>query len=137
MKFFEKVESSFKASLKGQETVDILIYYWGIPAYLFTYFIIERIIKMNSIRFIDITLSLITASYFAWHIYALRKCAPKKPKISDEEKKALRIEARKTLGKRMWRKFMLQEPMTKWDPVFVSIVVDVFSIAIFVGYSAS
>jgi len=134
MKLFDKIETSFKASLKGEETVHNLIYWWGIIGYLVAYFIIDRIVKISDIRLVDIMVSLITSAYFAWHIYALKKCAPKKPKLTKEEKKLLREEARKNLGKKVMRKLLLQEPMTQWDPVFVSIVIDLFSIAIFVGY---
>lgn len=135
MKFLDKIEASFRASLRGEETINNLIYYWGITAYLVSYFIIDRIIKINNILFIDITLSLLTTAYFMWHIYALKKCSPKKPQLTKEEKEAIRAERRRDFSKRFFRKLFLQESITKWDPVFITIVVDLFSIAVFLGYA--
>lgn len=134
MKLLDKIENSFRASLKGEESINNLIYYWGITAYLFSYFVTDRIVKINSIRFIDITISLLMVAYFIWHIYALKKCSPKKPKLTKEEKAAIRAEKRKEFGKRFLRKLFLQESVGKWDPVLVTIVVDLFSIAVFLGY---
>ena len=91
--FVGKIEKSFTAALKGEEQVKNLIYYWGISSYLFFYFVVEKTIKSVDLKFIDISLSAIAIIYFAWHVYVLRKCSPKKPKISKEEKKRLRKEA--------------------------------------------
>jgi hypothetical protein len=135
MKLLDKIETSFKASLKGEEKVENLIYYWGITAYLISYFIIDRIIQINNIRFIDITISLLTIAFFIWHIYAIKKCSPKKPKLTKEEKQAIREQARRELGKKLLRKLFLQESITKWDPAFITIIVDVFSISVFLSYA--
>jgi hypothetical protein len=134
MTLLEKIETSFKASLRGEETIDNLIYYWGITAYLFSYFVTDSIIKFNNIRFIDVTLSALTVSYFVWHIYAMKKCAPKKPQLTKEEKQAIRAEKRRELGKKILRKLLLQEPISKTNPAFITIVVDLFSIAVFLSY---
>lgn len=132
--FFNKIAASYKAAMKGEETVKNVIWKWGFIGYLVSYFIVDRIIKINDIRFIDIVLSLLMIVYFSWHIYVLRKCAPKKPKLSVEEKKLLRLEARRQFFKKFARKLFLQEPITKWNPVFVATVVDLFSVAIFLSY---
>ncbi len=129
-----KVESSFKAAMKGEESLHNLIWWWGVTSYLLSYFVIDRVIKINNIRSIDIIISVLMSVYFAWHIYVLKKCSPKKPVLSKEEKKKLRQEARKEFGKKFLRKLFLQEPISKWNPVLVTAVVDIFGISTFLGY---
>jgi hypothetical protein len=135
--FFNKIESSFKAAMRGEENLSNLIWKWGLISYLLSYFVIDRIIKINDIRFVDVIISLLMTVYFGWHIYVLRKCSPKKPKLSAEEKKLLRLEARRQFTKKLLRKLFLQEPITKWDPVFVATVIDLFSLAIFLNYAVN
>lgn len=129
-----KVKNSFKDALKGKETVNNVIYYWGVIGYLVAYFIVNKAIVASKLIVVDIILSVIAICYFVWHFYVLKKCSPKKPKISKEEKKRLRAEARKGRSKRFFRKLFLKEPITKWDPVMVSFVADVFCITQFAGY---
>ena len=129
-----KIETSFKAANKGTESLSCLIYWWGIIGYLVAYFIADRIIKINEVRFVDVAVSSLMIVYFAWHFYALKKCSPKKIKLSKEEKKLQKAQARAELGKKFMRKLLLQEPITKWDPVFIEMVIDVFSIANFASY---
>jgi len=132
--FFNKIETSFKAATKGEESVHNMIWWWGVCGYMVAFFIANRIVKVSDSRIIDILVSLLMVIYFAWHFYAMRKCAPKKPKLSKEEKKRLREERRKDFGKRLARKFFLQESITKWDPIFIVLVIDAFSIATFLQY---
>jgi hypothetical protein len=132
--FFNKIETSFKAATKGEESVHNMIWWWGVCGYMVAFFIANRIVKVSDSRIIDILVSLLMVIYFGWHFYAIKKCAPKKPKLSKEEKKKLREEARKDFGKRLARKFFLQESITKWDPIFIVLVIDVFSIATFLQY---
>ncbi|MBM5781968.1 MAG: hypothetical protein FJ368_00925 [Pelagibacterales bacterium] len=132
--FFEKIKLSFKASLKGEENPKVLIYYWGLVSWFTAFFVIDKIIKINDIRVIDVSVSILTIIYFVWHIYVLKKCSPKKPKLTKEEKKKLKEEARKEIGKKLLRKLFLQEPIRKWDLIFVSMVFDAFCIAQFLGY---
>jgi len=129
-----KVETSFKAALRGEEDVNTLMYRWGAISYIIAYFIVNKAIMAIDLRFIDITLSVLAICYFAWHFYVLRKCTPKKPEISKEEKQRLKIEARKDMGKRFLRKLLLKEPISKWNPNTVCLVTDVFCIAQFMGY---
>jgi hypothetical protein len=131
---FKKIKSSFKASIKGEESITTLIRWWGIPAYLITFFVISRIILAYDQRFVDVTISLLTAVYFIWHIFALKKCSPKKPKLTKEEKALLKREARKNFGKKVLKKLLLQESLTKWDPVIVTMVIDIIFITQFLGY---
>ena len=131
---FNKVKTSFKAATKGEESVQNVIWWWGVCGYLGAFFIANRIVKISNIRIIDILVSLLMIIYFSWHFYAMRKCAPKKPKLSKEEKKRLREEARKDFTKKLARKFFLQESITKWDPILVVLAIDAFSIATFLQY---
>jgi hypothetical protein len=64
----------------------------------------------------------------------LRKCSPKKPKLTKEEKELLKEQSKKERGKKFLRKLFLQEPITQTDPVFVTMVIDIFFIAHFGGY---
>ncbi len=129
-----KIETSFKASLKGEETINNLIRWWGIVGYLVVFFVVNKAIKLIHVHFAVVTISALVICYFSWHIYALKKCSPKKIKLSKEEKKKISEENHKELGKKLVRKFFLQESVTKWNPVLVSIVIDAYCIAQFVGY---
>lgn len=129
-----KIETSFRAAMRGEELIHKLVWWWGLMGYLVAYFIVDRLIRINNLAFIDSVLSLLMVAYFSWHVYVVKKCSPKKPKLSKEEKKKLREESRKDFGKRMMRKLFLQESITKWDPAFVSIIVDLFCIASFLTY---
>lgn len=129
-----RIETSFKAAMRGEELIRRLVWWWGLIGYLVAYFVVDRIIKINNIVFIDVVLSLLTVVYFSWHVYVLKKCSPKKPILSKEEKKRAREESRKDFGKRMMRKLFLQESISKWDPAFVSTIIDLFCIASFLTY---
>lgn len=129
-----KIEDSFTRAMKGEESVNIVIWWWGIIAYLFAYFVLDKTIKAVDIRAIDILISLLATIYFCWHFYILRKCRPKQPKLSKEEKKIQKMKNRKEFGKKFLRKLFLQESITKWDPILITLVIDVFCIAHFFGY---
>jgi quinol-cytochrome oxidoreductase complex cytochrome b subunit len=131
---FSKIKESFKAALSGQETTNNLIRWWGVIAYLVAFFIFDGVIKMLNIYAVTVVLSVIAIIYFAWHIYVLKKCSPKNPKLTKEEKQKIKEEKRKDLGKKIMRKLFLQESITKWDPIFVTIVIDAFCIAQFLSY---
>lgn len=128
---FKTIEHSFTNATKGTENLNIVIWYWGIIAYLVAYFIINKAIHAIDIHFIEIAISVLTAIYFAWHIYAVKKCSPKKIKLSKEDKKRQKIENKHKRVKSMMRKLLLQEPITKWNSVKVTIVMDLLCIAIF------
>ena len=98
-----RIETSFKAAMRGEELIRRLVWWWGLIGYLVAYFVVDRIIKINNIVFIDVVLSLLTVAYFSWHVYVLKKCSPKKPILSKEEKKRAREESRKDFGKRKQR----------------------------------
>lgn len=128
----DKVETSFIMAMKGEEKISRVIYIWGVIGWLVAYFIANRLIKIIDVQIIDFAICIVISAYFVWHIYVTKKCAPKKEKLSKEEKKKLKMEGRNN-GSFM-RKFLLQESITKWDPVKFSYVVDVFCIAQFMGY---
>jgi len=132
--FLQKVKSSFQAANRGEETMRNLMWRWGATGYCLAYFVIDPIIKAVNIHAIDVIISLLAVCYFAWHFYVIKKCMPKEPKLSPEEKKKIRQEKRKELPKKLLRKIMLQEPISKFDPIFTVKIVDLFCIAIFLGY---
>lgn len=131
---FAKIEASFKRAMNGEERLETVIWWWGVLGYLVAYFIVDKIVKVSDLRSIDIIVSILTVIYFSWHIYVLRKCAPKKPQLSKEEKERIRLEQRRLRWKKFLRKLFLQEPISKWDPVVVTMVTDVFVIACFLDY---
>lgn len=129
-----KIKSTFRKATFGQESLSNMIWRWGLLGYLAAYFVFNKIIKLVDITFVDILVSLSMIIYFSWHIYSLKKCAPKKPKLNDEEKRKLKEEKKVNFGKSAARKIFLQEPMTSWDPVFVAMIIDITFIAHFLGY---
>lgn len=131
MNLLKVVEKSFTEATKGRENLNIVIWYWGIIAYLVAYFIANNTINAININFVEITISVLMVIYFIWHIYVIKKCSPKKIKLSKEEKKRQKIENRQNRIKSIMKKFLLQEPMTKWNSVKVAIVMDVLCIASF------
>jgi len=129
-----KVDASFRASLKGQENISVLIRWWGFLGYAFFYFVIDSAILKINIAFIDLVLSWIGVIYFLWHIFVMIKCSPKKPKLTPEEKKKLREEKLRNAPRAFMRKLLLQESITKWNPVAMTIAADILFFANFLGY---
>lgn len=132
--FFFKIEASFKKAMRGEESVQILIWWWGVIGYLVAFFIARKLIRAINFHVADVVISLLMITYFSWHFYVLKKCAPKKPKLTTEEKRRLKEERRREMGKRVMRKLFLQEPITKWDPVLITLVIDVFCVVNFFHY---
>jgi hypothetical protein len=132
--FFKKIEGSFKRAMKGEEKINNVIWLWGAIFYVVAFFGIDTAIKRVDIMSFDMLLSVMTVGYTAWHVYILRKCAPKKPKLSKEEKKRLKAEARRDAGKRFLRKLFLKEPIVKSNPVFVALIMDLLVITHFLEY---
>ena len=129
-----RIEDSFKKASRGAESLNTVIWWWGAIAYVFAFFISDKLIKLVNLYSFDIILSVLMLAYFIWHIYALKKCEPKKPELTKEEKKRLKEEARRQLGKKLLRKLFLQEPLTETNPVLISIVIDLYFAAHFAGY---
>ncbi len=129
-----KIKSAFKKATAGQESPSYMIWRWALLGYLAAYFVFNKIILSVDLVLVDALISVSVIVYFSWHIYALKKCAPKKPKLSDEEKRKLKEEKKLNFGRSAARKLFLQEPLTSWDPIFVTMVIDVIFIAHFLGY---
>ncbi len=131
---FSKIEASFRAAMKGEETINRLIWRWGVIAYFIAYFVANKIVRISNLKSVDVAVSILMMIYFAWHIYVLKKCSPKKPKLTKEEEKVMRAERRRNFGKSLMRKLFLKESVTEWDPVFITIIIDLFCIANFLSY---
>jgi len=132
--FIKSIELSFDKANKGQEQLNIIIYWWGVLAYLIAYFVLNKIIFLVHIKTIDILVSILACIYFIWHIFVLHKCKPKKPELSDEEKKKIELERKKEMPKKIIRKIFLREPIFKWNIISVITAVDLFAVAHFSGY---
>lgn len=130
-RFLEKTEDSFKKSNKGLEDPKILIRYWGIPAYLFFFFIVRQLIFAIDFFAVDLILSSFVIVYCSWHIFALIKCKPKKVKLTKEEKEELKKNRAKRLSKSFVKKLLLQESISRWDPISITIAADVYFILLF------
>jgi hypothetical protein len=131
-KLLEKAEDSFKRSNKGLEDTKILIRYWGIPVYLFFFFVVRELIFAIDFFAVGLILSSFVIMYCAWHIFALIKCKPKKVKLTKEQKLELKKDRAKRLSKSFVKKLLLQESISKWDPISITIAVDVYFILLFV-----
>lgn len=132
--FFKKIKYSFAQANNGEEDVYLLVNKWGIYSYIIFFFVVDNIVKFNQIKLIDLLISSFAIVYFSWHIYALIKCKPTKPKISDEEKKKIRKEKIKNMPKSFLKKLFLQESIGKWNSVNVSIAADLYFITLFLSY---
>ncbi len=72
-------------------------------------------------------ISIAISAYFIWHIFIIIKCRPKKELLSDEQIENLK----KDRNKRIIRKLLLKEPITKWNPAAVCIAIDLYVIVHF------
>lgn len=131
--FIAKAELSFKKACRGKEEIKILIRYWAIPSYIFFFFGIDSLVVSINFLVIDLVLSSFAVIFFSWHMFAMIKCKPKKKKLTTEEKKELKKNKRKNLSKSVMKKLLLQESITKWDPVTLTIVADFYFFILFLG----
>ena len=70
---FKNIEESFIRANKGLETINILIYRWGICGYLLSYFVINKLIFFANIKTIDVFLALIISNL--QNKYLQKKCS--------------------------------------------------------------
>lgn len=131
---FKKIEESFFLANQGREAMNTIVFYWGLIGYLVAYFIINKSIYFINIRTIDALLSLITISYFVWHIFILFKAKPKKIELTDEEKKLADLAKKEQRSKVIMRKLLLREPIFKWNTVSVVTAMDLLCIAHFSSF---
>lgn len=127
--FFEILKSDFQKIQKGEENIDKVIWLWGGISYIAAFFI-SKLIILIKITFLKWIIAILVIVYFIWHILAVRRCSPKKPELTEEEKAALK----KDRVNRFFRKLFLKEPITKWNSSKFSIVVDLYVIVVFFGY---
>ncbi len=132
--FFEKAEDSFRKSLNGKEDIKVVIRYWGIAAYIFFFFVVKWLIDGLDVQILKFLLAALSVAYFSWHIYAVYKCKPKKEKLTKEQREELKKNRAKNLSTSFARKLLLQESLSKWDPVTITIVTDLFFVITFLGY---
>lgn len=127
---FVKLKTSLVMANEGKESIKKVLWWWGAPFYLISYFITDNFIKWNPIKLFDILISLVNISYFVWHIMAIKKCSPKPPELGEKELK----EKRREILKSFLRKLFLKEPVTNWKIENVFVTVDVFVITIYSLY---
>jgi hypothetical protein len=128
-KYYSTIKCHFDLVHKGKEDLAIVLWVWGGGAYLLSFFINKLVLFIN-LLFIKWIISILVIAYFVWHIIIIRRCAPKKPPLSAEEKEKLK----KDRVKRFMRKLFLREPFTKWDPAIVGIAINFYVIVHFLEY---
>lgn len=127
--FLETIKNDFQKIQKGEEDLNKVIWLWGGLAYVASFFI-SKLVILVKLSFIKWIIAILVITYFIWHILAIRKCSPKNPELTEEEKAALK----KDRVNRFFRKLFLREPITKWNSSTFSIVVDLYIIVVFFGY---
>ena len=128
-KYFSLLKHHFIIAQKGEEDLAIVLWVWGGGAYLLSFFI-NNLILLTKIMFVKWVVAILIITYFIWHIVIVRKCTPKKPPLSKEEKERLK----KDRVNRFFRKLFLKEPITKWNPSVIAIIIDLYVIACFLDY---
>lgn len=129
---FKQITQSLILATKGEEKFDIIKWYWGFLSYIFCFFVIEKIIKIISLKIIAAIFAYLVIGYYVWHIYVSIKCAPKIPKLTKEEKEIKRLKEG-GFGKKLTRKLLLQESFSKLNPRNLLISVDLFMILHFIS----
>lgn len=122
-----KIRASFIKSTKGLESFMVITWYWGAIAFFLAYFIIDTLLRKFNHSFLLYPISFFFIIYFVWHIYATIKCAPKRPKLTKEEKEKLKIQ-NGGATKVFFRKLFLQESITELNSRNVLIAIDIFLI---------
>lgn len=127
--FLEIIKTDFQRIQKGEENLNKVIWLWGGLAYIAAFFI-SKLVILIKIAFVKWLIAILAIIYFIWHILAVRRCSPKEPELTEEEKAALK----KDRVNKFFRKLFLKEPITKWNASTFSIVVDLYIIVVFFGY---
>ncbi len=129
---FKQITQSLILASKGEEKFNIIKWYWGFLSYIFCFFVIEKIIKIISLKIIAAIIAYLVIGYYLWHIYVSIRCAPKIPKLTKEEKEIKRLKEG-GFGKKLTRKLLLQESFSKLNPRNLLISVDLFMILHFIS----
>ncbi|MFT6077001.1 MAG: fatty acid desaturase [Myxococcota bacterium] len=126
---FAKAKKSFFLASKGKEDLKIVLWAWGIGAYV-TSFFVNKLIIFTGIPLMQWIISIIAIAYFIWHIVALKKCSPKKTPLTNAEKE----QYKKDRLKRISNKLLLREPISKWNPAYAQIAFNLYLIVCFSEY---
>ncbi|MFT5702938.1 MAG: hypothetical protein ACJAZX_000670 [Rickettsiales bacterium] len=127
--YFPKLKNSFGLASSGKEELNIVLWLWGGISYVVAFFANAIILSIN-IDLIQLILAIIIISYFIWHIIVIKRCSPKKIRLTKEEK----IQLKNDRYKRWVRKLLLKESFTKSNPALVGMVIDLYIIVCFAGY---
>ena len=120
-------------SSKGEEVFFRVIWFWGVLFYIVSFFL-EKAIQAIFWKFFSFMISLITISYFVWHIYAIHKCKPKRKKLTKIEKKIIKQKAKQQFLKTFMKKLLLQQSWSKWKSETVITAIDLYIILHFATY---
>ncbi|MFT6105911.1 MAG: hypothetical protein ACJA0S_000047 [Rickettsiales bacterium] len=124
-----RARDSFLLASKGKEDLQIVLWGWGVAAYVASFFINKFILFVN-LPIASWVISMLVIAYFIWHIVALKRCTPKKIPLTKEEK----IQLKKDRLKRISNKLLLREPISKWNPSYAEIAFDLYLIVCFAEY---
>lgn len=130
---FNKIENSFNNATKGTEDFNIVIWYWGVIAYIFALLVENYLMGFSRLFVIKAVLSVLFIIYFSWHIYTIHKCKPKKEKLTKEQKMILKQKEKQERFKVLAQKILLQRPMTEWNAPLVLTVIDLYLISKFMS----
>jgi hypothetical protein len=131
--FLKKIKLSLINSTNGTESYAVVSWIWGGLFYFIFLFFAEDFVRNYKFDFIGKSLSALIVLYSIWHIYAVIKCAPKKPKLTEEEIKILKLNRPSFLNS-FSRKLFLQEPITKIESKRILILIDAYLIVHFFGF---
>ena len=129
-KWFKKI---FLVDVSRENSVNILIWIYGPVGYFISYFVINNLIMISKITVVNCVLLAIMIAYFSWHIYQLRKCSVIKKRESKNSQKTVNI-SHYGLARSFFRKFFLQESITKSNPILVAILIDLYFMVNNVNY---
>ena len=80
------IKKHFKLANQGKENLNIAIWVWGGAAYVVSFFLNKLIIFIN-LEAISWIISILALIYFAWHIIIIRRCSPKKKKLTKKRER--------------------------------------------------
>jgi hypothetical protein len=130
IKYFKKI---FTIDTSQEKTANILIWIYGPTGYLISYFVINNLMMTLKAVAANIILLAIIITYLSWHIYQLRKCSIIKRELLKKSQTTINT-PHHSLTKSFLRKLFLQESLTKSDPIFVAILIDLFFIVNSIDY---
>ena len=131
--FLNIIKISFINSTKGLESFAVVAWGWGMFFYFLSFFVFNNLLIKINIKMFDLILEVALIIYFVWHIYVVIKCAPKKPKLSNEEKEQLKIQ-NGGMSKKIFKKLFLQESITEVNYRNILIALDIYFILSFYSF---